>query len=225
MVKKNRAFKGVWIPKEVYLDERLTWSEKILIVEVDSLDNGRGCFASNQYLANFIGVNRTTISTAISKLVKLGYIVRKGTKQGQRRYLYSNLKIYKRNDHQESTPAGTTSEQPKNSLFSDMVNDYDIWCKDNIGVGCKMDGIQGKALKSIISYLRSQVNENGDEGIKNAWSFILANWNKLDDFHQKQMKLSQINSNLINILNQLRNGGKNKSQTSIDRIKDEILNS
>jgi hypothetical protein len=106
-----------------------------------------------------------------------------------------------------------------------MVESYDIWCKDKIGVGCKMDGIQGKALKSIISYLRSQVNDNDDEGIKNAWGFILANWNKLDDFHQKQMKLSQINSNLINILNQLRNGGKNKSQSNIERIKDEILNS
>lgn len=223
-MKKNRAFKGVWIPREVYLDDRLTWSEKILIVEVDSLDNGKGCFASNQYLADFIGVNRTTISTAISKLVKLGYIVRKGTRQGEKRYLYSNLKIYKRSDSTDPSPPSTINK-PKNTLFSEMIESYDSWCKQVVGVGCKMDGIQGKALKSIIAYLRSQVNDNDDIGIKNAWEFILSNWNKLDDFHQKQIKLSQINSNLINILNQLRNGGANKSQTNLDRIKEEILNS
>ena len=51
-MKENRDFKGVWIPKEIWLNTDLSIIEKVLLVEIDSLDNSdRGCFASNEYLA------------------------------------------------------------------------------------------------------------------------------------------------------------------------------
>ena len=50
-MKENRDFKGVWIPKEIWLNTDLSIIEKVLLVEIDSLDNSdRGCFASNEYL-------------------------------------------------------------------------------------------------------------------------------------------------------------------------------
>lgn len=71
----NRDFKGVWIPKEVYLDKRLNALEKIILVEIDSLDNGEdGCYASNEYLAEFCQCSQAKVSTSISKLIKYGYI-------------------------------------------------------------------------------------------------------------------------------------------------------
>ena len=53
MKKIQRDFKGIWIPKKIYLAEGLSWTEKILLVEVDSLDKGKGCFASNKYFSEF----------------------------------------------------------------------------------------------------------------------------------------------------------------------------
>jgi hypothetical protein len=35
---EERDFKGIRIPKEVYLDKRLNANEKILLAEIDSLD-------------------------------------------------------------------------------------------------------------------------------------------------------------------------------------------
>ena len=72
----NRDFKGVWIDKEIYLNEELSWTEKILLIEIDSLDNDieKGCFASNEYLGNFLGVAASTVANLVSKLKKLGYI-------------------------------------------------------------------------------------------------------------------------------------------------------
>ena len=71
----ERDFKGVWIPKEIWLDERLNALEKIIFVEIDSLcSDERGCFASNQYLAEFCQCSETKISKAISKLIDLGYL-------------------------------------------------------------------------------------------------------------------------------------------------------
>ncbi len=72
--KENRQFLGIWIPKEIYLNKDLSWTDKILVIEINSLDNERGCFASNDYFAEFLGVTKTTISTSISKLKKLGFI-------------------------------------------------------------------------------------------------------------------------------------------------------
>ena len=46
MSRHERDFKGVWIPKEIWLSADLSLTEKALFVEIHSLDNERGCFAS-----------------------------------------------------------------------------------------------------------------------------------------------------------------------------------
>ena len=71
----DRDFKGVWIPKEIWLDDRLNALDKIILTEIDSLDKGEeGCYASNQYIAEFCQCSACKVSLSISKLIKLGYI-------------------------------------------------------------------------------------------------------------------------------------------------------
>lgn len=71
----ERKFEGVWIPAELYLNEELSWSEKILLIEINSLDNSeRGCFASNKYLGDFLKISEGSCANMISKLKRKGYI-------------------------------------------------------------------------------------------------------------------------------------------------------
>ena len=70
----NRDFKGVWIPKDVWLDHNLTWMEKLLLVEIDSLDAEKGCFASNGYFGEFFNLSNSRVSEMIASLVSKGYI-------------------------------------------------------------------------------------------------------------------------------------------------------
>lgn len=71
----QRDFKGVWIPKDIWFDNKINALDKIILTEIDSLDVGEeGCYASNEYLAEFCQCTVTKISTAISKLIDLGYI-------------------------------------------------------------------------------------------------------------------------------------------------------
>lgn len=70
----NRDFKGVWIPKDIWLDENLTWMEKLLLVEIDSLDAEKGCYASNDYFAKFFQLSKSRISDLVGQLVAKGYI-------------------------------------------------------------------------------------------------------------------------------------------------------
>ena len=50
----ERDFKGIWIPKEIWLDDRLNALEKMILMEIDSLDTDeKGCYATNDYIAEF----------------------------------------------------------------------------------------------------------------------------------------------------------------------------
>lgn len=92
----TRDFKGVWIPKEVWLDKRLNMLEKGILVEIDSLDNeDNGCFASNSHFAEFCQCSETKVSTAISKLIDLGYVYVKSF-NGRTRILKSRLSNFER---------------------------------------------------------------------------------------------------------------------------------
>lgn len=96
MAENQRDFKGVWIPKEIWLDTRLNMLEKGILAEIDSLDNDEyGCFTSNKYLAEFCQCGETKVSTAISKLIKFGYIYIKSF-DGRQRILKSRLSNFER---------------------------------------------------------------------------------------------------------------------------------
>ena len=68
MTELNRAFKGIWIPKEIWLNKDLTVMEKLFLVEIDSLDNDKGCYASNKYFAEFFGISKGRCSQIINSL-------------------------------------------------------------------------------------------------------------------------------------------------------------
>lgn len=71
-----RDFKGLWIPREIWLHAELSIQEKALWAEIDSLydQNKNGCWASNEYLAGFFGVQVRRMQEMISKLKSLGLV-------------------------------------------------------------------------------------------------------------------------------------------------------
>lgn len=120
-----RDFKGVWIPKQVFLDERLNAIEKLILAEVDSLDieGSEGCFASNEYLANFCQCSVTKVSTSVSKLIKLGYLyVLKN--DGRKRYLKSRLSIFESQEFKNSN-SGTPNMKQSNNNYKYSIDDTD----------------------------------------------------------------------------------------------------
>ena len=100
---ENRNFKGIWIPKYIWINENLTLQEKVFLVEIDSLDNSKGCFASNKYFADFFDLSKTRVSLIIKSLIDKGFIssnliYKEGTKEILHRvvkvcYIPSPLKV------------------------------------------------------------------------------------------------------------------------------------
>lgn len=115
----NRDFKGVWIPKEIWLDDRLTALDKVIFVEIDSLDDGEtGCYASNQYLAEFCQCSVTKVSNAVAKLTELGYI-ETASFDGRKRILKSRLT---KNVRQTNEKCKADEQKVKGSLNNNIAN-------------------------------------------------------------------------------------------------------
>ena len=71
----ERRFEGVWIPRHIWLSKDLTVMEKLMLVEVRSLDSeDKGCYASNAYLAEFFGLSTSRVSEIINSLAAKGQI-------------------------------------------------------------------------------------------------------------------------------------------------------
>lgn len=106
----ERDFKGVWIPKEIWLDKRLSVLDKIILIEIDSLATDKGCFASNEYLADFCQCSISKIKNAISKLKEYGYLYVISF-DGRTRYLGSTM--------------SNNISQPKKEPLADKKNTAD----------------------------------------------------------------------------------------------------
>lgn len=120
------------------------------------------------------------------------------------------IKVNKIHNTNAADAAPIVQETPKKQKpvvvgYEGCVAVYDTWLKLRTGVGVKMDGVQGKAMKEIIKYLDAQ-KINKEQPVEEVWEFILNSWDKLTDYHKNKLKLSEINSDLINILNQIKNG-------------------
>ena len=54
--------------------KKATKKAKILLAEIDSLDNGNGCYASNEYFAKFFDLTVRRIQQCFKHLTEIGYI-------------------------------------------------------------------------------------------------------------------------------------------------------
>ncbi|KKQ95360.1 MAG: hypothetical protein UT21_C0006G0032 [Candidatus Woesebacteria bacterium GW2011_GWA1_39_11b] len=100
--------------------------------------------------------------------------------------------------------------EPDKTTYRECVEIYAEFFKSKTDLPIKMDGAEGKSLKNIISYLKTATKEKGTSPAE-AWRFILSSFLKWDKFHQKQLTIKQINSNLPNILNSIKNGNEGYS--------------
>lgn len=73
-MKNNRDFKGIWIPKEIWLNKDLTLIEKLFLVEIDSLDNEFGCFASNAHFSELFGITKGRCTQILKSLESKKFI-------------------------------------------------------------------------------------------------------------------------------------------------------
>lgn len=97
--------------------------------------------------------------------------------------------------------------------------------EDMVGVKYPFQPRDAKDMQEILKYLKKAVSEKqGSEAtidmITDAWKLILDNFDRWDNFYQSQLRLSQIRTNLPNILANIR-GIKKKEYGLIAKLTEQ----
>lgn len=154
----DREFKGVWIPKEIWLCKDLTALDRVIYAEIDSLDNENHCTASNKYFAEFCGVGEATITRSIQKLIDKGYI--EVVSFDGRHRVIKMIKQTNQNDEAES------SKCVANNIANKQTNNKTILSKDNIVEDFQFGTKKSKTKKpTLYDKCVSMINDFTDDSI------------------------------------------------------------
>lgn len=188
----NRDFKGVWIPKEIWLSTELKMLEKVILTEISSLDNEDHCIAGNEYLAEFCSCSLSAVTKSIKHLKELGYIeelefdgrhrklrIIKNTRQPSKIYEAESQNLLPNNIDINSIKKQTLLSKDNN------VQNFQFGKhkpkKDNLYTKCigLIDDytIDEELRKSLIDYLRVRLEMKDKPLYANSWKGLL---NKLD---------------------------------------------
>ena len=122
---EERDFKGVWIPKEIWLNPELSMIEKGIFTEISSLGGENHCYASNEYLAEFCQCSVPTVTRAIKHLMTLKLIEQVSFDGRVRVLKISNKCVPNQIDEADSSFCTTNNiiKNKKSTLSKDNVLD------------------------------------------------------------------------------------------------------
>lgn len=118
--------------------------------------------------------------------------------------------------------------EKKKTFYQLFIEVYSVWHKQNEDTPAKIDGAQGNAAKALMGYFKTIVKErfkkdNAGAEIPadqlepktlEAWELVLNNWDLLEPFYQNKTRLIDINSNIQNIIKQIKDGSARKKGTA-----------
>lgn len=194
---QNRGFKGVWIPKDVWLDGNLNALDKVILVEIDSLDNSDGCYASNKYIAEFCQCSESKVSRSIQTLIDLRYVdvisfngrvrvlktclgkLPRQTKQNSEADKAKSLHNNIDNNKDIKTKERKKVESSYDEIVSAMVTEPEV--KASIYEFIKMrkmikKPLTDRALKLVIEQLQKLSDGDKEMAIKILEQSIMNNW-------------------------------------------------
>ena len=240
----KRDFKGVWIPKEIWLSKNLTLQEKVFLVEIDSLDNQEGCFATNQYFADFFGISKTRVSLVIKSLVDKGYITLELGRANKRKLktslikvkdpLKQKLKTYNNTYNNIYNNKRKETIKEKKNLFLLVLEYFNRECKTNLRptekkrsqFSARLQTYTVDEIKKAITK-RCKIKWYQDNGFYKDWTSLFRNDERIEQILNRPMEhqykwYSKSTDNIIPITEQQMEEYRKKYGTSIqyDQSKD-----
>jgi hypothetical protein len=110
------------------------------------------------------------------------------------------------------------------SIFTQFNDQWFLLYESIMDIAPKFTAGDGKALKSIIKYL-TEVAGTQTAALE-LWQVVMNHWTQLDEFHQKNLDLKYINSQLNKILQNVKrintSGAKGISSSYLSKVMDDL---
>lgn len=101
---------------------------------------------------------------------------------------------------------------PEGASHQEFVDAFYKFYEERTGMPPRLFEADYAALKKIRKYLVGSSKSGDSQAALQSWLYILKHWAKLEDFLQRQVKPTQIDSNMVNILAQLRTSHQSVSK-------------
>jgi uncharacterized phage protein (TIGR02220 family) len=161
---EDRDFKGIWIPKEIYLSRDVCWTAKVIFMEIDSFTtSGRSCFFSNDYVSELMGISATQASKHISKLIEIGWIEQTSF-DGRKRHLRSTLAYEFKADLKLSSRQPSTEVQ--GSIEPNFNHNNTVTKPTTKSTKSSLSGDGEKELNRVAKEIIHYLNEKADTSFK-----------------------------------------------------------
>ena len=159
IIEPKRQFTGVWLPRELLLDERLTAVDKILYAEIASFGE-KGCWKKSEELQQLCGVGRDGLQAACKRLREAGYIIER------RMYgrIVRTLAVYSTTVKSHQSEKSVVQEQD-NPVVVEQDNpvvveqDNPVVHKDNTKDNT-IDNINSEVSKKLLDLLNEKTKRN-----------------------------------------------------------------
>lgn len=175
----KRTFKGVWIPKEIWLNKALTLREKILLVEIDSLDNEKGCYVKNKHFMDLMNLSEREIQRIIKSLITKEYVTskfkyKKGSKEIEMRILRVNkIKFYGVEDYILKERKVVTKTSVGNDKNVALSGDKNVVVSNSLS-----NTLYINIYSRVIDYLNKKIGKSYKPTTKKTQSLIKARLNE-----------------------------------------------
>lgn len=172
------ANRGIWIPSAVWESKELSIQEKALLAKIHGF---KECFASNCYLADFLGLSVTRVKALIKSLDDKGYITRTEERQGQmtvKRTLHvvkaKYFGVIEHGPENGPTPAQKQAHpQPGNGHHS---NTELVIQNNNTDFASSDAGVQELELNEPLNTDRPGLKENGSSAADKVINIPFEDW-------------------------------------------------
>ena len=194
----ERQFKGVWIPKEIWINDNLNLQEKCFLTEINSLDNEeRGCFALNEHFAEFFNLSKNRCSEVIKSLQDKGYIDVNYKYDGKKiikrtirvKDKYFTPSIFRQTPSENRQSPSISRQTPSENLVDRITveNNNIVYIDEQIFVPPKLDEVEAyckernnnvDAKRFFDYYSAGNWKDKAGKPVKNWKQKMIANWER-----------------------------------------------
>lgn len=156
---RKKEFTGIWIPRDVWEDDRLGVLDKVVFAVIAGLARGEdGCYATNKALAEFCKCSERKVCASVSALASAGYIqVDGGNAKTRRMYLAETSQKMRGNLAKSATQPRKNCEETTQNLRGEDENLPILYNYNNIYNNI----YNNKQEKPTVEEIRAYIDECG----------------------------------------------------------------
>lgn len=212
----------------MYLSSEFSVSEEVLLeiinilVEFDEFDKTlwyeHKILFNNEFIESVRDAYKKRNNECIDKTSLVDLLINKGIlkeplgipkdKKGSPKVTEKPQTKLKKKRVEETKEDSSAETSGSDGVYPKCMELYNNFIIARTGVGAKINPATGAAMKKIITYLTSQIKdkEKISTEVPRAFEYVFMHFDRWDAFHKGQLNLNQIESNLVNIINAIRNG-------------------